>query len=222
MDYVSILNFLGNTIYPMQGFGALYGAFCVILIIRRIAQKRFSSERAARQFLDDVQEKLARKDFQAVADTCDSPPYWSKAVPQLILVALHRRDLPLPKLTQLLADRFDREVIADFQYRTSWISTVVKAEPMLGLLGTVVGMISAFAKIAAVQQSGTDPKLLANDISFALYTTAVGLFIAIPLVLAGNAIQIRIGKLQDQVEQHLHEFLTAYDAALTAAGVRRS
>ena len=92
---------------------------------------------------------------------------------------------------------------------------------MLGLLGTVLGMINAFAKIAASQGSGgTDPTKLANDISFALLTTAIGLVIAIPLVMAGNLIHIRIGKLQDSVQHDLGVFLEDVEDTQASGGAR--
>ncbi|HSG70729.1 MAG TPA: MotA/TolQ/ExbB proton channel family protein, partial [Planctomycetaceae bacterium] len=52
---------------------------------------------------------------------------------------------------------------------------------------------------------------LANDISFALFTTAMGLAVAIPLVLAGAALHVRIGKLQDSVQQVIGDFLADWD-----------
>ncbi|KRA53125.1 hypothetical protein ASD80_13810 [Devosia sp. Root635] len=59
------------------------------------------------------------------------------------------------------------------------VEAVVQAAPMLGLLGTVLGMIEAFGKVA--QGSGAaDPSALANGIWIALTTTALGLAIAIP------------------------------------------
>ncbi|MGH7129533.1 MAG: MotA/TolQ/ExbB proton channel family protein, partial [Planctomycetaceae bacterium] len=88
----------------------------------------------------------------------------------------------------------------------------VKSAPMLGLLGTGVGMIGAFAKIA----EAANPSALAGEISLALWTTAIGLMIAIPLVLAGNAIHVRIGKLQDAVQDHLGVFLDDLDAVMAA------
>jgi len=178
-----------------------------VLLIRRVAQKRFASKAASDQFLDEVRDNIKKKNLDGVVELCDSPPYWSKAVPQLMLVALENRKRGMAKLRQLLSERFEREILADLEYRTSWIATVVKTAPMLGLLGTVTGMINAFAKIASASQSGTDPKQLADDISFALFTTAIGLSIAIPLVLAGNMIHVRIGKLQDSVQEDLGEFL---------------
>jgi biopolymer transport protein ExbB len=205
---VRLLGFVSNVIYVALALVALFGAFMVILLVRRVAQKRFSSAGQAREFLDEVHGHLDRRDLDAVRAKCDTPPFWSKATPQLIQLAVENRNLSTGKLRRLVAERFERDVLADLEYRTSWISTIVKTAPMLGLLGTVMGMIAAFGKIAAMQQTGaTDPSALAQDISFALFTTAIGLAIAIPLVLAGNMLQIRIGKLQDDVQEQLGEFL---------------
>jgi biopolymer transport protein ExbB/TolQ len=203
----AILGILAYAIYGSMALVAVYGVFCLILLVRKISQKRFSNV-AADQFLDEVRDGLKGKDFEAVTEVCDSPPYWSKAVPQLILVAMEHRARPIKKLRQILAESFEREVLADLEYRMSWVNTIVKTAPMLGLLGTVTGMINAFAKISgSAATGGMNPAALADDISFALFTTAIGLAIAIPLVIGGSFITVRIGKLQDAVQQHLGVFL---------------
>ncbi len=207
MDTTAILYLAGYAIYTSMAAAALYGTFCVVLLVRRIRQKRFFSAGAAGEFLDECRDQLKQKHYDEIAELCDSPQHWAKAVPQLILVALANRHRSPKKLRQIMAERFEREILADLEYRTSWVATIVKSAPMLGLLGTVVGMINAFGKIAGAGSSGIDPKDLATDISFALITTAIGLVIAIPLVLAGNMIHVRIGKLQDDVQQDLGEFL---------------
>lgn len=206
-DLGAILDFAQTAIWWALGLVAIYGVFCVVLLVRRVGQKRFSSNVAAEQFLGDVHDQLRQKNFDAIVEICDSPPFWSKAVPQLMMVALEHRDRGPNVLRRLLGERFEREILADLEYRTSWIATLVKSAPMLGLLGTVVGMINAFSNIAAAQASGVNPKDLADDISFALFTTAAGLTIAIPLVLAGNMLRVRIGKLQDSVQDHLGRFV---------------
>ena len=61
---------------------------------------------------------------------------------------------------------------------------------------------------------GTDPTKLASDISFALFTTSLGLSIAIPLVLGGALVAVRIGKLQDGVQEQLGLFLDDLDEAM--------
>jgi len=217
-NYSGILDAAGWAIYIALGGVALYGLFCVILLVRRIAQKRFSGPQAASQFLGQVRTELARKNFDQIAKLCDSPPYWSKAVPQLILVGLTHWKLAPAKLRRLLAEKFETDVLTDLEFRTSWIATIVKTAPMLGLLGTVVGMINAFAGIAEMQQTGGVSKQLAGDISFALFTTAIGLAVAIPLVLAGNMIHVRISKLQDAVRQDLGLFLDDLEKAVNPDG----
>ena len=223
MDTSPILKLAGYAIYTAMALAALYGVFCVVLLVRRIAQKRFRSAASSGEFLDDCRGLLKQKKFDEVAELCDSPGYWSKAVPQLMLFGLANRQRGPKKLRQMLGDKFERDILADLEYRTSWVATIVKSAPMLGLLGTVVGMINAFGKIAGAESTGNKPKDLATDISFALVTTAIGLVIAIPLVLAGNMIHVRISKLQDDVQQDLGEFLEDLaDATVPTTGRKKA
>jgi hypothetical protein len=213
MDMTALVHLMSNTIYPLQGIAAIYGLFLTIMVFRRIGQKRFRSQAAADEFLNQVSERLKQRQFDSVAELCDSPPYWSKAVPQLILIALANRERPIGKLRQLLGETFEREVLAELDYQVSWVNTVVKTAPMLGLQGTVLGMIEAFAKIASSNRTGVDPARLADDISFALITTAVGLMIAIPLVMCMSSMQVRIGRLTDAVQHQLGRFLDELETA---------
>jgi len=218
-DFTTILTTAGKAIYVSLGLIALYGAFSVILLMRRIAEKRFSGP-SAKTFFEEVSDHLKNQRFDSVAELCDSPLYWSKAVPQLMTVGLSNRDRGPSKLRRLLAEKFERDVLADLEYRISWVNTIVKSAPMLGLLGTVIGMIKAFAQINDMQRSGGESisSQLAGDISFALFTTALGLLVAIPLVMAGAMINVRIGKLQDSVQEQIGEFIEDLESADSASG----
>lgn len=186
---------------------ALYGLFVVILLVRKIAQKRMSAAAAA-DFLDQVRELLAQKDFDGVAALCDTPEYWSKAVPQLVVVGIANRNLGPNKLRQYLSEKFERDVLAELEFQYSWIGTLVRTGPMLGLMGTVIGMILAFHKMAAAsKETGVNPADLASNISFALFCTAAGLSIAITLTILGAWAHIRIGRLADAVQEQITEFL---------------
>ena len=208
-----ILDIADDAIYFSLAVVALFGVFTVIMVLRRIAQKRFARQEQADQFLDEVRGSLQAGNFNYITDElCDSPAYWNKAVPQLILVAMANRSLSSNKMRRLLAERFETDVLADLEYRTGWIATVVKTAPMLGPLGTVIGMINAFETIAGSGKTGVDPSDLAADIGVALFTTALGLTVAIPLVIMGAAVHVKIGKLQDSVQQQLGFFLDDIDA----------
>jgi len=79
------------------------------------------------------------------------------------------------------------------------LATVANVAPLLGFLGTVIGMIIAFASIEA---SGTvDPAMVAGGIKVALITTAAGLVIAIPTNIFYNFFVTRIDKLIVDMEQ---------------------
>ncbi|SFH71980.1 MotA/TolQ/ExbB proton channel family protein [Planctomicrobium piriforme] len=200
-------------IYGLQILAGVYGSFCAILIYRKIKQKSFSTPAKATEFLNEVRALLERRDFDGIAELCDSPPYWSKATPQLILVALAYRDRGLNKLRQLLAEKYERDVVADLDYRAAWMATIVKIAPMLGLLGTSTGMIRAFASLAGAK-GGVDPLVLAEKISIALYSTALGLAIAVGMTVLGSAVHVRKGKLTDAVQEQLSEFLYDLEKAM--------
>ncbi len=220
MDYSNILDFCGVAIYTAMAVVAVYGVFCVIMLVRRVGQKRFANETDAEQFLSEVRSQVTQKNFDAVTELCDSPSYWSKAVPQLIIVAISNRQRTATKLRRFIAEKFERDVLADLEFRLSWINTIVKCAPMLGLLGTVLGMILAFEVISQGSEAGIDANLMADKIGIALGTTAIGLTIAIPLVMAGASINVRIGKLQDAVQQDIGLFLDDLEATVSDAGGR--
>jgi biopolymer transport protein ExbB len=96
---------------------------------------------------------------------------------------LEKRAEGLPAMRSAAASEVDLLYLPLLERRVALLSTIAKAAPMLGLFGTVQGMIGAFGKIAASQQ-GVNPKDLAYDIAIALNTTFGGLAIAIPIVFA--------------------------------------
>jgi len=181
--------------------------------MRRVKQKSFPGREASNAFLDDVGEMLEKNDFEGITETCDTPELWARAVPQMVSVAVENRAKPIKKIKQIVGEFFGREVLGEFDVRMSWVNTIVKSAPMLGLLGTVTGMIAAFKQIAGSGESGIKPSALASDISFALWTTAAGLAIAIPLVILGSMVQTRIARLQDSVQENLGTFFDDLEAA---------
>jgi biopolymer transport protein ExbB len=209
MDMSTIVSFAGNACYGALGLVALWGAFCAILVWRRVAEVRFRSEAEQLEFLDQVDETLTSRDFGAAAKLCENDP---RAVPQLAALAIANRNMGYVKVRSLLVDRFQRDVLADLEYRLSWVNTMIKSAPMLGLYGTVLGMMGAFDQLYA--GSKIDPAQLAGNISVALITTAMGLTIAIPLIICTASINVRIRRMEDLVGYGLTRFLEAFKKSL--------
>ncbi|NLF68979.1 MAG: MotA/TolQ/ExbB proton channel family protein [Candidatus Anammoximicrobium sp.] len=215
MDYEGLVTYVGNATYGAQAIVALWGAYCVVMVWRRVAQKRFRSEEEQTEFLTAVEDPLARGDFDSASGICEGDV---RAVPQLALLAIANRNLGFSKVRQLVVDRFQRDLMADLEHRISWINTVIKSAPMLGLFGTVLGMMGAFAKLAAAET--VKPTELANDISLALITTAIGLAIAIPLGIAMASINVRIRKMEDLIISGLTHVLENLRDGLEVRGRR--
>ena len=205
----TVFTIMGNCVYVVLAGIALWGAFCVIMVWNRVAQKRFRNEADQGRFLEAVEEHLAKGDYSSAAAACEGD---RRAMCQLSFMAIENRKLGFAKVKQLVADRFQRDVLADLEFRLSWVNTVIKAAPMIGLLGTVMGMMAAFAKLSDPTQE-IDPSHLAGDIQFALITTACGLAIAIPLVLCVASINVRIRKMEDLVSYGLNQFLEIFREA---------
>jgi len=89
-----------------------------------------------------------------------------------------------------------------------FLRLAVAAGPLLGLIGTVIGMIITFQSIT--ESGSSDPKLMANGIGQAMIATVLGLGIAIPLLFANAA----LGSLSDGVTQVLDEQSTGILAEL--------
>lgn len=210
-DLTAITTYLGTADYVALALVAFWGAFCVVMLIRRVRLVRFVSEQQQEEFLTQIEDLLSRGEYSAAIEMCEQD---SRALPQLVRVALLNRRLGLSRLRTLLVERFQRDVLADLEYRLSWIYTVIKSAPMLGLFGTVLGMMGAFAKLSGGEK--VDPTRLADDISLALVTTAIGLAIAIPLVLCTASANVQIRRLEDFVSSGLNRVLDV----LKVAGVR--
>lgn len=88
-----------------------------------------------------------------------------------------------------------------------WLATVANIAPLLGFLGTVSGMIHAFEAIAAAEE--VSAKLVATGIYEALITTAMGLFVAIPVQTAHNYFVSRIDKFVIDMEESGAELVDA-------------
>ena len=207
---------VGKVVYLAMAALALWGAFCVVLVWRRVAQTRFSHEEDQDEFFEELEAELEEGDFSAAVDVCEED---RRAMPQLALYAIENRDQGLDRVRRQLAERFQQDVLADLEHRLSWVSTVIKSAPMIGLFGTVVGMMGAFNNLS----SGTkvDTGQMAADIMFALITTACGLAIAVPLVLCNASINVRIRKMEDLIAAGLSRLMDSLGLAMGVSGAAK-
>jgi len=95
----------------------------------------------------------------------------------------------------------------------NYFSILAQAGPMMGLLGTVSGMIGAFGKLS--QGGAGDPSVFAGDISEALITTASGLVVALPAIFCYFIFRDRLQQLAADCEEHAGEMISTLRNAVT-------
>lgn len=116
--------------------------------------------------------------------------------------------LPYDLLSIGVSDLGARELRKQLQ-RTYPLAVVATLSPLLGLLGTIIGMIEAFQKVALMGDTG-DASVLADSIGKALITTALGLVIAIPALGAYHYFKSRIAQLGNLLEEEVDEILSLW------------
>lgn len=95
----------------------------------------------------------------------------------------------------------------------SWLATTASATPFIGLLGTVVGIIDAFQGLGSIRTASI--QAVAPGISEALFTTAAGLFAAIPAVVGYNQIVHRIKNIASEMDDFSAELMNLVERSFS-------
>lgn len=109
---------------------------------------------------------------------------------------------------ELLIDQAMLQEIPKLERCHSWLKLLAAVAPLLGLLGTVTGMIETFQSITLLGTS--DPKLMAGGISQALITTVMGLCVAIPLLFSHSFISAKSQRMLQMIQQQSLGLLSDY------------
>lgn len=133
----------------------------------------------------------------------------SSPLGQLLAAGLANRHSAADAIKQAIEDS-GRHVVHELERYLNPLGTIAAITPLLGLLGTVIGMIKVFAAITA--NGVGNPGVLAGGISEALITTAAGLSVAIPALIGYRYLRGRIDGLVVQMEKEAMKFLEGISA----------
>ncbi len=125
----------------------------------------------------------------------------------LAVVARHRHS-SMADVSMMAGDVASRDLRRHLQ-RAYGLAVVATVSPLLGLLGTVIGMIGAFDKVAAAGSLG-DASLLGGDISKALITTGAGLTIAVPALVLYHYFKSRTNVLGMLLEEEVSDLISSW------------
>jgi len=167
--------------------------FCGVLTIGIIIERLISLKNAEidnEKFINEIEELLRRRKIKEALQLCDKN---DKPVPRIIKAGLLKIDRTREEVKEAIDDAANYE-IPNLEKYLGILATIATVSPLLGLLGTVTGMIKAFMVIEA-KGGLVNPGDLARGIWEALLTTVVGLIVAIPAYLAYNYFVSRVNNI---------------------------
>lgn len=153
-------------------------------------------------FMSKIKELVQKGDINGAKILCaqyDSP------VARMIEKGVSRIGSPLKNIEASIENVGKIEVFR-LEKNLSVLATIAGAAPMIGFLGTVIGMVSAFIAIAQ-EEGSVSPKLLADGIYTAMITTVAGLIVGIIAYLAYNFLVTRVSKVVHKMEYSSIEFI---------------
>lgn len=154
-------------------------------------------ERANRKMWDQLQPVLYKGDFDKAREMTRND---KSSVSQLLMMGLERQgsvrrreDIEIVMEEEMMA------IIPQLEKRTAYIGLFANLSTLLGLLGTIIGLIQAFEAVANAS-AAEKANLLSASISEAMNCTAFGLIIAIPLLVVSLFLTTKAGNIIDSLE----------------------
>ena len=180
-------------------------ALLLLLVIYVFTERFIVINRAAKEdrtFMDRIREYVHEGDIESAQNLCkkSDTPY-----SRLIAKGLLRIGRPMNDVLVAIENTGNIE-IANLGKGFPWLSTTAAGAPMLGFLGTVIGMITAFFNLA---NAGTSANIsvLSSGIYQALVTTVAGLIVGIIALFAYNYLVARVNRVMNSMEAKTMEFM---------------
>ena len=184
---------------------------CSIVALAIIIERFFSLRRASidtREFMDTMRQVLRQNRIQDAVEICDEV---DAPMARIMRAGILKYTRTKEDIREAIEDAGHLEIPRLERYLSA-MATCANIAPLLGLLGTVAGMIKAFAQIQALEGQ-VSPSDLAEGIGNALVTTAAGLTVAIPTLVAYNYFVTRVENMILEMEissSELIELLTRH------------
>ena len=188
----------GNIIMGTLGLLSIYAIY--ILIERFSTIKKASVEDES--FLKSIKNFVEQKDIHAAKTLCKNT---DNPVSRMIEKGIDRIDKPMTDISAAIENQGKLEVYK-MENNLANLATIAGAAPMIGFLGTVIGMIVAFHEMASAG-GNIDVEMLSKGIYTAMVTTVGGLVVGIIAYIAYNFLVSKIDKVIFQLEARTTEFL---------------
>lgn len=213
----------GFVMYPLL---LLSVAAIVVIVERLLAFNQYGA--LPDKLLSNVLQQARDGQYNEAIRRCDELP---GPLAACLAVVLRHRECPAREIERRVEET-GQEFFIRLERLLAFLDTTTTISPLLGLLGTIVGMIGAFNAIAATAHHGNNDAVL-SGVGEALYATATGLIIAIVCFMAYNYFAARLRNITSETEQgatklinvlverhHIHRHAVAFEEEEKPSGVQ--
>lgn len=179
------------------------GIAALALITERVRTLYFTYGMNTQGFSEKITALIAQKKYDEAILVCNKLE--TKPLARAFKMVLEKADREDEALYQA-SDIALAENVPLFQKRVHYLSMIANVATLLGLLGTIHGLILSFAAVATADPAQKQT-LLANGISVSMYTTALGLAVAIPVMIAYSFIYSRQNELTEQLVEKVQKLV---------------
>lgn len=174
----------------------LVGGFGLGLIIERVRALFFEYRVDAKTFMDRIEGLIFENRVEEAIRYCASQR--GGHIPRVVEAGLLRAGWEDAQILNAV-EMSSKEAVADVNKRVGYLAMIANVATLLGLLGTIYGLIKSFKAIADAD-AATKQTLLADGISTAMNHTAMGLAVAIPTMIAFSFLTGRAHKISEEIE----------------------
>lgn len=202
----------GPFMYPIL-LCAIFGA---TIALERLIFIFFRASINAAGFMATIQRHVLEGQVEQAVRLCNAES--GAVLPRVIKAGLLRATLSEAEINDAMEEQ-SREVFPLINNRLSYLPTIANVSTLLGLLGTIQGLILSFHAVAE-QSSEMRATALSQGIAVAMYTTFFGLLVSIPVLVLHSVVAARASLLLDEIDHHslkLANLLVAWRRGQAAA-----
>jgi biopolymer transport protein ExbB len=202
---------LWNSFIPGEGSGWIFmwillvvAGFMIAISIERTHFIYVKSNIDASKFMAQIRKWIGENDYKRAIALCSRVK--EKALPRIVLTGLTKASKMKNanfRNIQNAVDEGTLEVIPKLQARTNYLAMIGNIATLIGLMGTIYGLIIAFRSVASPAiDAAQKSRMLADGISVAMNTTLAGLSVAIPSILMYTILHNKTNRIIDEIDEH--------------------
>ena len=183
---------------PVMYIIAFVSVIAIAILVERVYILYFKFSINASDFIAQLSRLVRGGQIKKALSLCDAAP--NAALAKVARSALLRAGQD-ERAIQSAVDEVALEILPKIQKRIDHLQVIANISTLLGLLGTIIGIIVAFKAVAEVEPA-MKQQVLTRGIAIALYTTAFGLIVAIPSLFAHALVKAKATKLIDEIDEY--------------------